>query len=481
MKIKAFFIFLIIFILGVFVAFSINGNLLQLSNDSDKNEVEVTYPHAQELTFSPSSKYVKYIGRTVYFNNVCWASMSGSGIEFECEGQYAQFVAYCENAESLTSNHKPRIAVYANDELIVDSVLAEKEQLFQVDLSPYDEKAIIKVIKLSESMYSAFGIGNIKTFGKKDIKPTDNKKIAIEFIGDSLTAGYGIDEERSHAEFSTSTENFSKSYAYLLADELDADYSAVAFSGYGVLSGYTKSGSLNSEDTLINYYDKAITNINLEGGFPDGWQNTRNYDFVIINLGTNDASYCYTAERRIEFTSKYKELLSAVRHFNPEAFILCVLADVNNSMFPYVKKAAEEFSSENNDIKIASALIEFDMGVNGSVIDGHPSEQSHINAAQKLSQIIKFILEPEAYELETTLPNSFDTYFGVNEDEQTTNEENGEAVTADNNETVSETEEASKDEGFSDAITSASFESSPTTEDITESSDESETSQTTEE
>ena len=68
----------------------------------------------------------------------------------------------------------------------------------------------------------------------------------IEFIGDSITAGYGVDDEVKEHGFSTATEDVTKTYAYKTAAALQADYSIVAYSGHGIISGYTGDGEKNT-------------------------------------------------------------------------------------------------------------------------------------------------------------------------------------------------------------------------------------------
>ena len=72
------------------------------------------------------------------------------------------------------------------------------------------------------------------------IKPTENKKYLIEFIGDSITCGYGIEGKGANEMFDTSTENFEKTYAYLSAKELNYDYSTVCYSGCGIITPGSK-------------------------------------------------------------------------------------------------------------------------------------------------------------------------------------------------------------------------------------------------
>ena len=349
-------------------------------------------------TYTPEDKYVRPVGRTVFENGIRWCSYSGSGIEFDCLGESVD-VTLLSDTQSQPYSHKPRVAITVNDEFVFDETLSTNEQQIHISLSEYTGSVIVRIIKQSESMFSSFGIGEISVMEKRAIRPTHDKAVKIEFIGDSITAGYGIDEENYHASFSTATENFTKTYAYQTAKALDAQYSAVAFSGYGVLSGATSGGRLNSDATIFKFYDKAITNKKFENDENLYiWDNSKfNPDIVVINLGTNDASYCSTAVRRSAFCDKYVELLETVRQSNPDAFILCVLGDVNNSLFSSIETAIDTFKQSTGDTRLASSIIRYDMRNTGAVIDGHPTQQGHQLAAQDLTQIIKTIIETGTY------------------------------------------------------------------------------------
>ena len=61
------------------------------------------------------------------------------------------------------------------------------------------------------------------------------ENIVIEFIGDSITCGYGIEAKAGGELFDTGTENFEKTYAYLSSKELNFDYSVVCYSGCGLI------------------------------------------------------------------------------------------------------------------------------------------------------------------------------------------------------------------------------------------------------
>jgi lysophospholipase L1-like esterase len=334
--------------------------------------------------YAPISDNVKALGRTYYEDGVRYLSHSGSGIEFLCRGEYAVINLKDDSEGRYSNNHKPRYAVYKNGEVIIQQVLSQTDEAIHITLDGYEADSVITLIKLSEAQYSAMGVGEIAVYGKSKIVPTQEKPVKIEFIGDSITCGYGIDEENPKGYFKTETENFAKSYAYLTAEKLGADYSAVCFSGFGVYSGYTTGGVRNSQDVVPAYYDKSCF---LYGGRETYWDfGEFQSDIIVINLGTNDASYCGSSlSGRQEFTRRYAEFIKQVRMCNPYAYILCMLGDMNNTMYSCIESAVSNYINETADHRIKAETVSYRMDVNDIVIDGHPGYLSNKCAADDLS------------------------------------------------------------------------------------------------
>ena len=327
---------------------------------------------------------VKILGRSYFENGVRYFSHSGSGIEFCCRGEYAIINIVDDSDGRYYSNHKARFAIYKNGEVMVDETITESEKAYHISLDGYETDSVITIIKLSEAQYSAMGIGEIAVYGKTDIVPTEEKPLKIEFIGDSITCGYGTDTESERGYFSTATENFTKTYAYLTAEKLNADYSAVCFSGYGVYSGYTSNGVRNSSDVVPLYYDKSCF---LYGGRDTTWDFSEfQSDIIVINLGTNDASYCGSSlSGRQEFTRRYNEFIKQVRMYNPYAYIMCILGDMNNTMYSCIQAAVSNYINETADKRISAEIVSYRMDINDIVINGHPGYLSNLHAANDLS------------------------------------------------------------------------------------------------
>ncbi|WP_307630089.1 RICIN domain-containing protein [Streptomyces turgidiscabies] len=108
----------------------------------------------------------------------------------------------------------------------------------------------------------------------------------IEFIGDSLTVGYGnLSTSRTcTGDQARRNTNADVSYGALTARQFNADYQINGYSGLGMVRNYN-GGS--PDVTYRTYYDRALQNVS-----GDVWQNPGTWrpQVVVVNLGTNDFS-----------------------------------------------------------------------------------------------------------------------------------------------------------------------------------------------
>lgn len=358
---------------------------LVLNREGDSVDIFKTYEKSASKEYPLSEDYLKLIGRSGEVNGEIILSASGSGVSFICQGDYAELTLAPESPY-VTASHYPRIAVYSDGNLVADECISE-EKTYRINTKYSGTE--ITLIKLSEAMHSSVKVTRVASYGIKDIRPAEEGELKIEFIGDSLTCGYGIDAG-AYGSFTTSTENFTKSYAYLTAEKLGADCSAVCYSGYGVLTGYTENGVINDK-VVMNEYDKAC---HLTGQEDIMWDFSRvKNDLVVINLGTNDTSYCADSTYgRQRFTDAYVNMLLTVREKNPDAYILCILGDMNNSLYPCVETAAARFREQTSDTRAEAFSVEFKMGENDIVIDGHPGYLSNFHASEILTQKIQTLI-----------------------------------------------------------------------------------------
>jgi len=325
----------------------------------------------KDSTFLPIKENVKITGRYYQNEDVTWLVQSGSAVEFYATGNSAQVVIEGGNSIYNDEKYRPRFGVYVDDEIVLDSLINELELTVELFTGTTEKTTKVKVMLLSEANNGGIGVKtiNINSCNETPVKPVEKKKLSIEIIGDSITAGYGVEGANQYENFKTSTENFSKSYAYLTAKKLDADYSAVCYSGHGVISGYS-TGDKNPDLLVPEVYTKISKN----GDFPGEWDFKNNkYDVVVINLGTNDLNYVSKepATRNDEFIQEYTNFLTLVREKNPESYIICTVGIMGggDEIYPLIEKAVELVG----DKKISSYKSQTQNMNDGLGSDWHPS------------------------------------------------------------------------------------------------------------
>ncbi|WP_379155798.1 SGNH/GDSL hydrolase family protein [Paenibacillus sp. sgz5001063] len=340
---------------------------------------------------------MKIIGRTHYYNDVLWLALSGGGVEFSFHGTKAE-ITLKGDAIASTDNNLARIGISVNGRRVIDDQVDKPLKSYTVFESDKEQEVTIRITKLSEAAMSTVGIQEITVDAADGIKPTPPQLHTIEFIGDSITCGYGVDDEEALHSFSTATEDVTKAYAYLTAQRLEADYSMVSYSGYGIITGYTDNDEKLTTHLLPDYYEKVGKS---EGKFDDRllpqdlpWDFKKFVpDLIVINLGTNDDSY--TKEdtgKQIEYAEEYVEFLKKVRLCNPHAPILCTLGIMGDRLFPFVEQAVEHYTRETGDSNITSMRFEVQLEEDGYAADFHPSRITHSKAAEKLAAHIKKLM-----------------------------------------------------------------------------------------
>ncbi|MBQ7131479.1 MAG: hypothetical protein IJO29_02815 [Oscillospiraceae bacterium] len=341
-----------------------------------------------DSSYAATTDYVKLQGRNYIDGDITWLVQSGSAAEFIVTANSAEVELAGNIGIGSSVDYQPRYAVYVDDELLTDATLGTESltvPLWQGDTSRTGK---VKVILLSEAMYGGVGVRsiNVSSSAAVPVRPMAANDLRIEFIGDSITCAYGVEGASSSESFKTTTENFTKSYAYLTAKQLNADYSVCSYSGHGIVSGYS-SGDKNADSLIPDYYE--ITSKH----YSQPWDFTAlPSDVVVINLGTNDINYV-TADsesRSDEFVQGYIDFLTSVRKNNPDAYIICTLGTMggNDSICPLIEQAVTQFKSETGEERIMYYESITQSQADGYGSDWHPSPVTQQNSAYVLADKI---------------------------------------------------------------------------------------------
>lgn len=352
----------------------------------------------KNTVYPAKSGTVKLLGRTLSENGLLWCAYSGSGAEFTVTGKSCEIVIQADEVARRTEDadgNYARIGIYLNGERVIDDLLTTPEKIYTIFEGTEPREAVVSVVKLSETAMSCLAIREIRTDGT--IRPTPDRKLFVEFVGDSITCGYGVDDEDPDHVFSTATEDVTKAYAYRTAKKLGVDYSMVSISGYGIISGYTGDGTKIPAQTLPPYYDKLGFSY---GGFGEKKPQNCEWDFsgrepdvIVINLGTNDDSYCGDdPERQAEYRAGYVEFLKKVRKNNKNAKILCALGIMGDRLFPSVETAVETYKKETGDENLETLHLTPQRPEDGFTANWHPTSVTHEKASNQAAEKLREML-----------------------------------------------------------------------------------------
>jgi len=220
----------------------------------------------------------------------------------------------------------------------------------------------VMIVRRTEAFFQAVSFKEFTVEGGAIVPSPPPYAHRLEFIGNSITAGYGALGEGPDCSFSGDTESAYASYASVAARAVNAAAHLIAWSGKGVYQNY--GGDTNEPMPAI--YERTIPT---EAG--SAWDFSYQAEAVIINLGTNDFS---VEVSQPAFESAYEALIELVRSRHPVAEIYCVGGDfLNTTATGYIANAIATTGDAHTQ------LLELP-GVEASEgwgCDWHPSAATH--------------------------------------------------------------------------------------------------------
>lgn len=207
------------------------------------------------------------------------------------------------------------------------------------------------------------------------LKPQEKPNLTIEFIGDSITAGYAVLSTGEGRSIDNS--DGCSTYAFKACQNLGAEISVIALQGIA-LKAYPnwKDLNMNALYKQKTYYDISTYD------FSD------QVDVVVINIGTNDNFYLNNhPEYAEQFSKDYKDFLAFVRSVRPNAYIVCMIGTttVSGTITNGIIQAVEQM----NDDKISAKVS----GWNTHNVAGvHPGVESSMANGQILAEYINNLM-----------------------------------------------------------------------------------------
>lgn len=306
------------------------------------------------------------------------------------------------NVSSDYNQHEIFLAVEINGYQITRFVVPKEPTLICIakNLNPEKEN-LITLIKDTQPMpgdnQHSLLIHEIALDDDGSFNPLVQRKMKIEFVGDSITSGEGLAGKSDEMDWITPWMCASKTYAVQTAKMLDADWNTMGQCGWGICWGW----DANKTSVIPPYYEQVCGILNSDYqkklGCLENYDFNGGSDFVVINLGTNDNSgFKSDGGKNLdknEITAEVQRFLKVIRSHNPAAKIIWVWGMLKLDVVPSLIQAGiKDYIKESDDKNVFSLELpsmenektEADKGSRG-----HPGPLTHRMAAEKIVELIK--------------------------------------------------------------------------------------------
>jgi hypothetical protein len=241
----------------------------------------------------------------------------------------------------------------------------------------------VRLYKVTEAFFYpaqflgfAFGTGTL-------LSPPADPGRRLEVVGDSISAGYGIEGADQNCAFSADTENHYLTYESIAARDVGADLITLAWSGIGMVSN---SGGDTTSPHMPQAYPLTMPD------FPD-----KTWDFskwipqaVVINLGTNDFS---AGDPGQPFVDAYLKFVTDMRGRYPTTLLYLATSPMMDGADKTQQKvylqSVINTRAGAGDTKLK--LLEFasQSQADGLGCDWHPNTVTHQKMAAVLTAALK--------------------------------------------------------------------------------------------
>lgn len=335
-----------------------------------------------------NQNYFKYAGRTLFQETSAILSWTNSSITFYVKGSATPTTIY---SRIITKNNgevnEARLKVYLDDKEEAKTLLVLHEEDAVYTLASFADETIHKItmIKITEAAMSYAQIEEITITGGELIPFTESEdtRLKIEYIGDSITCGYGVYGE-PESEYHIREEDGMVTYAAYVTKALHLNARYTAVSGYGMFIKY--DGDLTGTIPRIYPYTNYFANENEKYDFSEFIP-----DLFVINLGTNDSGHLDKNEISNGFINNYIQFLHFLKSYAPNSKILCICGSLCTNAFTFIKDAVS-LATDQGLSDIYTLSLPFHDVIKDGKASNHPSIQTHIKDGIRVAEKLKEIM-----------------------------------------------------------------------------------------
>jgi lysophospholipase L1-like esterase len=300
--------------------------------------------------------------RTRIINTIGRFEMSDAGYACEWPGSALQFYGKGSKVSiSLkASNNDDRWQVDIDGKPTGILKLNKDQFVYPIRL-PDDKKHLITLVRRTECFTGKTVFTKLNNNNLEAPKEPSRK---ILIVGDSISAGYGVDGAKKEEHYSVETSDAYMTYGWVAARATHAEPTIVAWSGR----------KMSPDNTMPEIFDYILPN-EKQGKATDD----PNTQAVLINLGTND--FGRGIPNKAQWTGAYAAFAQKLRTRFPRAFIYLATGSMMSDNYPPNVKALTTLKDYLNFIQKITGdpeLYRIDFAVqderDGIGSDWHPNK-----------------------------------------------------------------------------------------------------------
>ena len=332
-------------------------------DDEDDGLIPAPAPlNPKKYDLSKENDKIRLLGR---------ANVTSEGTNFDHSASGIEFQAFMTGdlTVTITSIDESFFTVYIDGERL--------EERFSISygtktltLASFEGNYLhsVRIIKQTESKNSFATISPIAMTGYI-VEAPEEREFFIEFIGDSLTCGYGnLGDSSSSAPGSARWQDATQAYAFIASETLGAEASIIACSGIGVDKGWPDYEAEEFYSAICYQRDPALK-----------FEFDRVPDLVVIHLGANDYALDSTKNN---FIAACKSLINCVRDGYESDVTIIWAYEPKEAEPEWIKEMLDSLGGED------AGLYMLALSQNTAGANGHPTVSSHIEAADTLCEFI---------------------------------------------------------------------------------------------
>jgi len=223
-----------------------------------------------------------------------------------------------------------------------------------------------------------FGTTTFHGFTGAMLVGTQRPSRLIEFVGDSITCGYGVLGGSATCPFAADTEAETHAWGAFASSALDAVHVSIAYSGGGMY----RNNNGSTMNTLPIRYERTFAD-----DPASTWDGSYSPDVIVIGLGTNDFA---PGDPGSAFVTAYASFIVMLRaKFANASIVLATSPMLGGAQHTAQRADLDQVVTMVADPKVTIVEIATQLAADGYGCDYHPNEVTQHKMADALVPAIR--------------------------------------------------------------------------------------------